>query len=212
MKGITSISSTFVEEAEALAQKAGKGDAAVAFLYLRFSETLTEWDIVLSIITQLVEWSEQLPAVVAAVKETFGRRRGPRKGGRPTFADLVQLLKVIIALYRQVDIMIDGMDEMKEAIQWLVAETVTSANARVLFTSRPIHFVEDRLKELTGDQLAVVNFAAPSEDLDLFIEGAIKGSPGLAALLKDKTSKENVMAKIKDKAAGMYVRPNFVHR
>lgn len=195
-------SSAFVQWLEARAEKSSHGDVAVIALYLRYSEKLSAWDIIVSIIIQLVQWSDRLPDVTAVVRDAF-KQRGPRRSGRPSFDILVQLMKFIINIYREVDIIIDGIDEMPEEIQWLIIDITTSTEARVLFTSRSIRTLEGRLKDLKGEDVTFLDFVASSEDLDLFIGGVIDQSPVLAALLKANNAKEDVMTAIKNKADGM---------
>jgi len=196
-----------VEDSEARAHHLDTGDIAVVIIYLRFSETLTEWDIVLSIIIQLVKWSGRIQAVAAAVSETLNQRRGPQSGGRPSFGELVKVLKDIITLYHEVDIIMDGMDEMKERIQSIIAETVASTEARVLLTSRPIPLLETRLRKKIGGQLVIVPFTAPPEDMGKFIDKAIEDSLMLADLLEDHDAKQDVKKKIMQRADGMYAYP-----
>lgn len=191
-----------IDDAEA---RAVEPDVAVVSLYLRFLETLTESDIVLSIIIQLVQWSHKVPDVASLVLEVFNQKKGARKAQKPPFVELAKLMKDVIALFREVDILMDGIDEMKEKIQWAVSQAIISSKARLLLTSRHIHLLEERLKKSLGDELVFVEFAAPPEDMDLFVEGAIEDSYSLAALFDSDEAKQEVKNKIIEKAAGMCV-------
>lgn len=191
--------SALIEWLESLADEFP--DMVVVFAYLRYTEQITAWDVILALIVQLVRWSHRYPDVVAIVQAALERHR--RRKSTPSLAELVKLLKTIFKQFPEAFALIDGLDEMKQETQQAIIEIMSSVEAHVLFTSRGMPLLEDQVKDLRGDEAVFVNVAAQSEDLDLFINDAIKRNPTLGRLLDVHNIKAKVISTIKEKSGGM---------
>lgn len=188
-----------MEWAESLAAKSR--DVAVVCVYLRHDEQLTAWEITLDVIAQLVHCSTWIPAVPAMVQDVFERHE--RMNSRPSLAELAQLLEDILRQFRKASIFVDGLDEMKQVVQAQVARVIGTAEAHVLFTSRRLILVEEELEDLRGEALVFLDVVAEEGDLDLFIEDAIKQTPGFNKLLNRWKVRDEVVKTVKAKADGM---------
>lgn len=193
-----------IEWLEALADEFP--DMVVIFAYLRYTEQLTAWDIVLALVIQLVLGSRKFPEVAVMAQETFERCR--QRKARPPMAELVKLFKAIVKVFPDAFITIDGIDEMKREIQDFIIDLVSTTNAHIIFTSRPSPIMEDKVKQLKGSNAAFIEVEAQPEDLDLYINGAIQGAHSLRTLLERHNMKDEVMTIIKKRAGGMCV-PHF---
>lgn len=188
-----------IDETESMAER--MQGMAVAFAYLRYTEKLGTWDIILSLIIQLVLYSHQTPEVATLVRGVVDRHR--RRRAKPSLDELVKLLKGILKRFPDACIILDGLDEMLVEVQRMIIKIFSSVEVRVLFTSRPMILMEERVKALMGDQAVFMNIAAQPEDLDLFITNAIDENPSLSKLLDIHNLKDAVVASIKEKAGGM---------
>lgn len=197
--GKTFLASVMIDEIESIPRSLRS--MTVAFAYLRYTEMLTTWSIILSLIIQLVLQSQEVPSVAQMVQEVVEKCQ--KRRAKPSLDDLVKLLKGIIGLLPNVCIIIDGLDEMLEEVQRAIIKILADIECRVLFTSRPMLLLEDRVKTLKGDQAVFLNVTAQPEDLDIFINTAIEDNPSLSRILQKHKIKEEVVATIKEKAGGM---------
>lgn len=173
---------------------------AVASAYLRYTEHLTLWDILIALVLHLVE-SSPLPSVLNIVDKAFQRHQ--RKNTRPSVQDLEKLLQAIVKEYVQAFLAIDGLDEMPVDIQSALIRVLSSLKANILITSRPLRLLQEKLVQIAQSKPVYINIVAEDEDLEIFIAHMIDLTPALAHLLETNGMQEEVVSKIKKNADGM---------
>lgn len=188
-----------VEWAETLALKSL--NVAVVCIYLRHNEQLTAWEILLDVISQLVQYSTWVPSVPGLVQDAFDRH--VRLSSRPSLSELENLFKAILCEFAKVSIFLDGLDEMKPEVQAQVGRIMGVAEAHVIFVSRRLTLVEAEVHEVRGKPLVFLDVVAEDGDLDLFIEDSIKQTPGFNRLLVKWKIRDELVKTVRAKAAGM---------
>ncbi|KAL9097442.1 MAG: hypothetical protein Q9165_000338 [Trypethelium subeluteriae] len=130
------------------------------------------------------------------------------KHAQPSQDDYCKMLKIAIAKYSRVYIVIDALDEYPEKdgfrTELLLELNKMLPNASFLITSRPIAITEDHLSEFHPTQLDI---QARDDDIVNYISGRLTDFKGIARrLIKDTPGLEaEVTKEIVTKACGMFL-------
>lgn len=92
---------------------------------------------------------------------------------------------------------IDALDELPKAMRSKLLKLLTSIDANVFLTSRPL----ESLKVVAPDAI-YVGIVARDGDLKLFISEKITGNPDFCALLDENGVRHKVIDSIVEKCAG----------
>ena len=129
-------------------------------------------------------------------------------GTQPTEIELTELLRQFNQRTRVTFYVLDALDEAPVKIRLKLIQILSSFGARLFITSRPLPALESKLPDTL-----TFNISAQDSDLDLHIEEKIAGSEYLQDLLEegDSSLKARLVATVKAKCGGMYVKPLILY-
>lgn len=153
------------------------------------------------------------------VKQTYERHTGCRKyvedtysqhlreATRPTETQLLGLLRRLIASVSITFYVLDALDEAPVQLQRAILKALTSLDARLFITSRPLDDLQAHFAEASTFRIAAHN-----DDLDLYIKQKVDESVMLQSLLRRAPSsfREEVVSIVKTRCGGMYA-PSFIY-
>ncbi|RXW15108.1 hypothetical protein EST38_g10741 [Candolleomyces aberdarensis] len=168
----------------------------VIFAYCRYTEKYPTSQFLAAWIRQLLEHD---PTTLRYISEMFAIHQ--RQDTRPSEAELHELLSAICTGFEKVYIILDGLDEAREAVKIQLLEEINTlpSNTRTLITSRPLKSFEYLVPDA-----AHIDIEARNEDIELFVEKKIAQMPRLHTMLAGKDGEKHRICKaIKEKSGGM---------
>jgi hypothetical protein len=173
-------------------------NVAIACIYCNYKEQATVYELVASLLKQLVQ---DQPAPSDNIRSVYTNHIDNHT--RPTFGELTDILKSEIGTYTQAFVVVDGLDEFLERDQgYLIAQLeALASNVKLMVTSRPLLSIEGLFQGAKR-----LDIRASSEDVQRYIEGRFLREPRLLLHAKtDHTLRESIANKITVNVRGMYV-------
>jgi len=170
---------------DALCDQGGEENIAVAAFYCDFvsQQGQTVDKIVGAILKQLVGRGE----IARSIREAFQKAKKEVGGRGPRLADLMGMLRTVIAALSQVFICIDALDEclpkcLPELLKSLRDIVREFPSTRIFLTGRP-HVREDILRHLT--KAVVIPISPNTEDIRNYVEMRLGGDAEPEAMTDD---------------------------
>lgn len=157
-------------------------------------DNCTTSSIFLTFIRQLLEL--QTDAIYPILLPTYSEHRTNQT--KPTEAEAIQLLKVLLPLFSMTQAVIDGLDEITDDERAKFLTNLSSLPIHSVILSRPLDLYIDLLPSVIQ-----VSVEAKNEDIEAFLVNRIHGSPRLPRLVQGKQALQDITAKIKDNSRGM---------
>lgn len=173
--------------------KALGGRISVAYVYIRYSESLSLSEILGALIRQMLErYNDLLPVV----EEIYAKHHCERT--QPT-AD--ELLGIMVECHKTFDasfIIIDGLDEAMLDVQFPLLQALTTLSAKVLVTSRPMEVLQSEFPAAK-----FLDIVARKSDIAKHIVSKIENDPNLRTVLEHGSLTRKAITTIQDKSEGM---------
>lgn len=181
---------------------ADQGTTGLAYVYCSYKERRdhTTVNLIASILQQLIQDDDVVPADVL----TLYRHHARRKGSIPTLIELSKLLQSQVCRLSTVFIAVDALDERREgdtetADDFLEELRALQPHVRLFVTSRPSAAIELELKDAIRLQVL-----AHDTDVRTYLEQRIARTPRLKRHVdKDPTLREGITNTIIEKSKGM---------
>lgn len=141
---------------------------------------------------------ERHPECVPLAERVYARHL--QEDTQPTETELLQLLRQFIKTKWATFYILDALDEALDRLQVDIVQKLSSLNARLFITSRPLKAVEARARDVYRFPIF-----AQDGDLDLHIAWEISRSRGLPDLLEKVGSslRDEIVQVVKRKCGGM---------
>jgi len=154
----------------------------------------------------IVHMLHQVPEALPLVRGFYQTQR--RQNTKPTLTESSHLLKKVLAIVPNTQIIIDGLDELEDGDDaGLLLDELCTFPARLMIFSRPMPLFQ---ADFPG---AMLSIEARNEDIVTFVTSTIKAHRGLSSLVKKSPElEEEIATKIRNKSQGMYVSFPFVLR
>ena len=124
------------------------------------------------------------------------------KQTRPCERILQELLQKLLLQFKKTFIIIDALDEFPDDTRDDLLTILSSLQASLLLTSRPLRLLEHILPDAVYIHIDAEN----RKDIELFIDKKVREMPRLSVLLRGKELlRKEICAKLKEKSEGMYV-------
>jgi len=151
----------------------------------------------------IAQMLHKAPGALPLVREVYETQR--LKNTKPTLSESGDLLKKVLTIVPNTQIIIDGLDELED---WdhagLLLDELCGFPAQVMIFSRPMPLLQ---AECPGATLSV---EARNEDIATFVKSSIKANRVLSSLIKKTPElEEEILSKIRNKSQGMYVSSSF---
>ncbi|KAH6902539.1 ankyrin repeat-containing domain protein [Coprinopsis sp. MPI-PUGE-AT-0042] len=192
--GKTILASIIIRYLERIEETSG-GTICLAFVYLRYSEPLAIRDVLESFVKQIVERHVDL---VPAVWGLYAKHKQERT--KPSQQDLMGVLVDFIHRGKSLFFVLDALDEMRAEDRPILLRLLTSLDAKLFITSRPLELLQQQ-----HPQAQVFNIAASPSDLDLHIKDFLRHSPEVMALIVGTDFEELIVETIHRKSSGMFL-------
>ncbi|KAI8725461.1 hypothetical protein NCS52_00117200 [Fusarium sp. LHS14.1] len=185
---------TYIEE------NTGVSDVAIAYVYCDYKDpsTLSETNIWSSIVRQLVESCQQMPAEISSFREKYLKKRS-----LPTNKERISLMRVLSRLFRKTYILVDALDECPEENRdaFIALAGQVQSFAHLLITSRP------NLDLATSfGNLRQINVSAHPSDIEVYLNSQMGTSKRMASFMaKDPSLKGDIIQSLLQKANGMFL-------
>lgn len=201
--GKTILSALAIQKALAVASET----RAVIFYYCSFKDDRTRHlsGILTCFIGQLARQNEECLAILQRKFQGFGDLN--TSPWTKNHSDLVALLGKMCAVFEEVNILIDGVDECHDAstVSETLADLSKSSAVRILVSSRREHHIKIFLEDFTA-----ISIAAESQDLRLYVPAEIELRMRKQKLrISNPDLKDEIIEKLVDGAKGMLVYPLF---
>jgi hypothetical protein len=177
-------------------------DGGLIFAYLNYKERETQK------LTHIVEsFGQQLAKCFSTAPDEVREfhKKHVSKDTRPSIEELLRLLHLLIGKLSVVYFVIDALDECEQEMKGTFISILRelSRKARLLCTSRPLGYIEERLSR--PSRLEVL---ARNSDIQPYVAAQIKLSPKLLKYCQKLGSLQgSITEKLVEKAQGMYVTP-----
>ncbi|KAH6892719.1 hypothetical protein BKA70DRAFT_1201196 [Coprinopsis sp. MPI-PUGE-AT-0042] len=200
--GKTIFVSIVINEVEARAE-ASERPICVGYIYFRYSDhtTATVRDFLLVLVKQTVErHADCLPLF----EQVFARHI--REKTLPSESELVQLLNRFSEVIAEMFYFLDALDEAPPDVQFDLVEMLSTLNAKVFITSRPLTHLDSCFPEAHR-----FSIRAQDRDLELHISKEIKHSPVLQTILNQggPSLRDKIMSTVKEKSEGMFLHASL---
>jgi hypothetical protein len=144
--------------------------------------------------------AEHRPSVLS-ILELFHNDH-ENKQTRPCERELQELLQKLLLQFKKTFIIIDALDEFPDDSRGDLLTILSSLQASLLLTSRPLRLLEHILPDAVYIHIDAEN----RKDIELFIDKKVQETPRLSVLLRGKELlRKEICAKLKEKSEGMYV-------
>lgn len=180
-----------------LLNSAQAGVYGVAYVYCNYKSQADQGplSILAAILKQLVQTR---PSALGPVEELHQKHAG--RGTKPSLDDIYSALRVIVAQYPYVYVVVDALDECQsETRSQLLAKLFDlqkSADVRLMATSRFVPDVEDAFRSALR-----LEVAASDEDVKQFVAGQMYRLPG--CVRQNVTLQELVQERVVEAVDGM---------
>jgi len=175
------------------AEAEGSGNPVLG-VYCRYNAQLSSRDILRSLIWQLLTEHEVVRPVV---EEEF--KKHAVHGEELLQSTAVNLLTRLTMLFDQVQIVVDGLDELEDEDQVALLEAFAAIPAQIIIISRPLVLCLDYIPSAI-----TLSIEARNEDIERFVKTKIDSDPKLRRNIGSKpTLLQEVVEKVKTKANGM---------
>ena len=143
---------------------------------------------------------ERHPECLALAEKIYSRHL--REGTQPTETQLLGLLRQFTGRMKNTFYVLDALDEAHQKVRAAVVRKLSSLNAKVFMTSRPLESMEAVLPLV---QVHKVKISAQDEDIERHVEEGIKESLGLINLLEQEgeSLRQEILSTIKHRSDGM---------
>ncbi|EGO24472.1 hypothetical protein SERLADRAFT_449248 [Serpula lacrymans var. lacrymans S7.9] len=171
-------------------------DTAVAYIYCNYKEQPTVYDLVASLLKQLVEDFSRTFKDVASSYESHRE-----KCYRPTLEEIHKTLMSEIKRFSQVFVVVDALDEITElgANRYELLKKLQSLECHLLVTSRDIKSIGDALRNAL-----CMHVRAHESDIRQYIEGHILPGTTLEGLIAtDPPLREEIVEGVTKHTDGM---------
>ncbi|KAH6890136.1 ankyrin repeat-containing domain protein [Coprinopsis sp. MPI-PUGE-AT-0042] len=192
--GKTVLASILINHVGKLEEVTG-GATCVAYVYIRYGEQLSIRDILQSFVTQIVERHADVAHLAVPLYS-----RHQREGTRPSSRELVALLSAIITSGKTMFFVLDALDELLTDDRGTLINFLSSLDAKVFITSRPLQPLERHFP-----QAQVFEIAAQPSDIALFIKDAIRRNPNVLDLFQESDLETLIIPTICRKSGGMFL-------
>ncbi|KAF5332806.1 hypothetical protein D9611_005253 [Ephemerocybe angulata] len=193
--GKTILASISVEHLEATFS--GRPDVAILYAFLRYSEKHTLPQIIAGLLSQLVS---SHAVALTHILPTYQRAKKHRD--ELSCSEAVRALKDIVSLFSDTYIVIDGLDEVDDTTKDGLLRVLTSLQAHVLLTCRPLELFMHR----HTPQALHIPVQAQTRDIEVYVAERIRESTKLEAILNANPAvAESFTRLIKDKSRGMFL-------
>ncbi|KAF5340755.1 hypothetical protein D9611_007499 [Ephemerocybe angulata] len=170
---------------------------AIVYAFLRYSEKLTLHDIIAGMLSQLVRSDT---TAFTHILPTY--QRSKKFGDVLSCSEAVKALKGILGLFSDAFIVIDGLDEVDDGTKDGLLRVVTSLQAHVLITCRPL----DLFKRRHTPHALHIPIQAQTGDIEIYVTERIKESTVLANILSENpTIAARFSTLVKEKSQGMFL-------
>jgi Cdc6-like AAA superfamily ATPase len=178
-----------------------ENDASIGIAYLycnyRRQQEQQPTDLLANLLKQLVQ---ELPFVPESIERLYELHKHRRT--RPSFGEISEILRSVIARYSRAFIIIDALDELQfsRARRRLLPEIFslqTKAGASLFATSR---FIQETTKEFKG--ATSIEIRASDEDVRKYLDGHMSQLPSF--VLRSLDLQEKIKAEIIKAVDGMY--------
>ncbi|KAH6884734.1 hypothetical protein BKA70DRAFT_1166370 [Coprinopsis sp. MPI-PUGE-AT-0042] len=200
--GKTIFASIVINEVE-LRAKASEHPICVGYIYFRYSDhtMATVRDFLLVLIKQTIERHADCLRIC---EEVYARHI--REKTQPLEVELVQLLNRFSEVMRSTFYFLDALDEAPPGVQIDLLERLSTLNAKIFVTSRPLPILEACLP---GTHRFPIH--AQDKDLDLHIRKEIARNPVLKIIFNQEglLLRDQLMKTIKQKCGGMFLHASL---
>ncbi|KAH6903931.1 hypothetical protein BKA70DRAFT_1154855 [Coprinopsis sp. MPI-PUGE-AT-0042] len=192
--GKTVLASILIRDLERREETSG-GVLCLAYVYLRYSESLVIRDILESLVKQVVERHLDLVPIVEGLYTKHNQ-----EGTKPSQGDLMSALAKFIQHGKSLYFVLDALDEMRVEDRPVLLKLLASLDAKLLITSRPLEILQRQYP-----QAQMFRIAASSSDLDLHIKDFLQRSPEVMELLEGTDIEEQIVKAVHRKSGGMFL-------
>ncbi|KAH6903960.1 ankyrin repeat-containing domain protein [Coprinopsis sp. MPI-PUGE-AT-0042] len=192
--GKTVLASILIRDLERREEASG-GVICLAYVYLRYSESLVIRDILESLVKQVVERHLDLVLIVEGLYTKHNQ-----EGTKPCQEDLMGVLAEFIRHGKLLFFVLDALDEMRVEDRPVLLRLLASLDAKLLITSRPLEILQQQYP-----QAQMFKIAASPSDLDLHIKDFLRNSPEVVMLLEGTTLEEQLVQTVHQKSGGMFL-------
>ncbi|KAF5332805.1 hypothetical protein D9611_005252 [Ephemerocybe angulata] len=193
--GKTILASISVEHLEATFS--GRPDVAILYAFLRYSEKHTLLQIIAGLLSQLVS---SHAVALTHILPTYQRAKKHRD--ELSCSEAVRALKVIVSLFSDTYIVIDGLDEVDDTTKDGLLRVLTSLQAHILVTCRPLELFMHR----HTPQALHIPVQAQTRDIEVYVTERIREGTKLEAILKANPAVSDSFTRlIKEKSQGMFL-------
>ncbi|KAF6748362.1 hypothetical protein DFP72DRAFT_574848 [Ephemerocybe angulata] len=175
----------------------GRPDVAILYAFLRYSEKHTLLQIIAGLLSQLVS-----SHAVALTHILPSYQRAKKHRDELSCSEAVRALKVIVSLFSDTYIVIDGLDEVDDTTKDGLLRVLTSLQAHILVTCRPLELFMRR----HTPQALHIPVQAQTRDIEVYVTERIRESTKLEAILKANPAVSDSFTRlIKEKSQGMFL-------
>ncbi|KAH6904843.1 ankyrin repeat-containing domain protein [Coprinopsis sp. MPI-PUGE-AT-0042] len=196
--GKTVLASVVIGYLEHLERSSG-GIFCLTFIFFRYSEPLSVRDILESLIKQILE---RHPDIGRLVEQCYAKYR--RERTKPSPQVLVGLLSDFVKNGKTLFLVLDALDELLARVRLVLLELLTSVDAKLFITSRPLETLQRDFP-----QAKFVELVAHPSDIDLHIKESLRRNPDLRLLVEGCDLEDRIIETIHDKYGGMFLHANL---
>ena len=175
-----------------------KTEIGIAIVYLKYNEPEQTVDSLLGcILKQFIQDSNVLDQSVQDLYEQHRQRNTP-----PSFESIVFLLQKALRTYKEVFLIIDGLDECEEETRWDLIEQVNKfPGMHLMATSRYLSAIEEEL-----ESFARFEIKANKMDIELFIDYQIERNRNLRRMVQRAPKlREDIKSAVVKTAENMFL-------
>ncbi|KAF6753254.1 hypothetical protein DFP72DRAFT_427271 [Ephemerocybe angulata] len=193
--GKTILASISVEHLEE--KFSGRADIAILYAFLRYSEKPNLLQIIAGLLTQLVRGHR---VAFSHLLSTYLRARIHQD--ELSCSDAAKLLKGSLNLFSDAFIIIDGLDEVDDPTKDGLLDLLTSLDAHILLTCRPLELF---MRRHTPSALHIP-VQAQTRDIRVYVTKRVTQSTRLFSILSEHPDiAEKFTALIQEKSKGMFL-------
>jgi hypothetical protein len=177
--------------------------AGIAYLYCSFRQQYGRFDLLASLLKQLVRQRPVIPESMQGLYECHKDRQT-----RPSFDEISKALQSVITEYQKVFIIIDALDEcwVSDGGRAMFLAEVLSLQAKtranLFVTSRFVPEIEKKFEHSIS-----LEIRASSEDVQRYLDSCISQMPSFVSRSRDL--KDEIKTKISIAVDGMYVQHSY---